>query len=66
MSGSRFDYIQLTTPQVDAVNNLRIMFRQLESALEIELPAPSREKALALTALEEASMWANKAVSRRV
>jgi len=38
-------------------------FMDLEAKINLWVP-PGREKALAITKLEEASMWANKGISR--
>lgn len=49
-----------TEEQLKVHRNLRAAFETAEQALET-LPA-SREKALALTNLEQALMWAGKAI----
>lgn len=60
----RFTYPPPTNPAVreahDAAQN---RFKWLAHALREELP-PGREKALALTALEEASFWCHAAIAR--
>ena len=62
---SRFDYCQPTTRSCEEIGLLRAAFGELEASVEAALPELSREKALALTALEEANMWVNKALSRK-
>jgi len=62
---SRFDYCQPTPGNLEYIGILRVSFAELETAIEAALPEPSREKALALTALEEANMWVNKVLSRK-
>lgn len=43
------------------INELRLAFDELHSALE-KLCPPSRELSLAITNIEQAAMWATKAV----
>jgi hypothetical protein len=58
-----FDYVQPNENQVTSMQLLRDKFTDLESTIKANT-TPSREQSLALTKLEEAAMWANKAVSR--
>lgn len=43
--------------------DLRAAFKQFASTLDVAL-GDSREKSLAMTALEEASMWSHKALAK--
>lgn len=64
---SRFGWHKATIEGPDATqpkhNRLRRMFLDLAHELNDGLP-PCRETSLAFTALEEASMWAHKAVAK--
>ena len=55
-----FVYHRPTGEQVEQITVVREKCRELHQMLEC-LP-PSRETALAITKLEEVSMWANKAI----
>jgi len=57
-----FDYIAPTLQQREAIDRFRHCAKSYRSVLE-ELPA-SRERSIALTHLEEALMWSNKAAVR--
>lgn len=59
---SRFAGVAMTSEEVAASEQLRTAYQKLEDALAV-VPA-SREKSLAITALEESSMWTTKAISR--
>lgn len=59
----RFTYHAPKDDQAERYEMLRDMARALADAVDIECP-PSREKALALTKLEECVMWANAAIAR--
>jgi hypothetical protein len=59
----RFDYAQPTpVTQPQHVHN-RAEYKRLAETLARTLPE-SREKSLAVTALEESLMWANAAIAR--
>jgi hypothetical protein len=60
----RFTYHPPTAEQARRMQSIRDMCRELASLVEANTPA-SREQALALTHLEEVSMWANAAIARR-
>lgn len=59
----RFDYHRPDTDQVSSHESVRDRCKDLAHHLDVMLP-PGREKALALTKLEEALMWANAAIAR--
>jgi hypothetical protein len=48
----------------EAHNAIRQMMRAAASVVITNVPGPSREQSLALTALEEAMMWANAGIAR--
>jgi len=58
-----FGYVGVNTEQQKVLSDLNDAFAALEERIVIHVPA-GRRKSLALTALEEASMWANKAISK--
>ena len=62
MGTDRFYSKQLTEKQKDSIQLIRQNFTQLYDYLDSEIPT-SREKSLYTTKLEEACMWAVKAVS---
>lgn len=49
--------------QIEAIRDLRERFRDLSHRI-VSLVPPGRERALALTQIEEASMWANAGIVR--
>lgn len=55
-----FDYRKPTEESLDIMQKLRVAFKELDDLLSI-IPH-SRERALAITKLEESAMWANKGV----
>ena len=59
-------YVPVTqsTAQTDALDDLRTEFKALDARIRLVSPG-CRAQSLALTALEEASMWATKAVMQR-
>jgi len=57
----RFRYHKPSRAGVERIENVRQACRDLESVLLEHVP-PGRELSLALTKLEEAAMWANKAI----
>ena len=56
-----FDYQKPTDDQVERITAIRELCKSLHAALWNKV-AVSRERSLALTKLEEVSMWANKAI----
>ena len=62
MGTDRFYSKQLTDDQKDRIDTIRRNFTQLYDYLDSEIPA-GREKSLYATKMEEACMWAIKAVS---
>jgi len=64
---SRFGFHKATIEGPDATADkhkyLRFMFKDIANYLDQALPE-GREKSLAFTALEEASMWSHKAIAK--
>ena len=60
---SAFTYHPPKEDQNDRYDTLRMFARQYAFKID-ELCPDSREKSLALTKLEEASMWANASIAR--
>jgi hypothetical protein len=60
----RFRYHPPKTGQPERYELIRAMARGLAHDIVANTPA-SREQSLAITALEEAVMWANAAIARR-
>ena len=60
---ARFGYTKLTKKGLRQMEIFRKQFADLAVEVETELMVPSREKSLAMTKLEEASMWLNKAIA---
>jgi hypothetical protein len=58
----RFGTVEFDGDQALAASDVREGFRALEAVLE-EALKPGREKALVMTKLEEAAMWAVKAIA---
>ncbi len=58
----RFSSKPASKDQQLAMKEIRSAFQTLEAEVECQCPS-GRYKALAFTALEEAAMWANKAVT---
>lgn len=56
-----FEYRAPTPEQVEAIQQVREAMKALNDLLLDVIPS-SRERSLAITKLEEASMWANKAI----
>ncbi len=63
MSHDRFrrQYRELNPAQIESVDDVKVAAENLEDI--IENLANTREKSLALTALEECVMWATKAIT---
>ena len=59
----RFTHHPPTGDKVAIHENVRAVYRQLATEVSETLPE-SREKSLAVTALEESLMWANAAIAR--
>lgn len=57
-----FQYIQPTEEQKELMQGFRDRFEELSS--DIKIIGPSRGVSLALTKLEEASFWLNKAITK--
>lgn len=56
-----FDYQAPNEESVDKIKNFRSECKKLANLIKTDIPN-SRERSLALTKLEEASMWGNKAI----
>jgi ribosomal protein L17 len=56
-----FEYIKPTQGEIERITTLREKCKELHDLI-LEIITPSRERSLAITKLEEVSMWANKAV----
>lgn len=54
-----FEYVAPVPGSVELISSFRNDMKALHDKIQA-LPAPGREKALALTKLEECSMWINK------
>lgn len=61
---SRFDSIKFDEGSINASNQLKDSFKKLEAQIEIHL-LPSKYTSLALTSLEEALVWLNKAIAEQ-
>lgn len=61
---TRFTYHAPKPGQPERYQRLRDAARELAALIDAECPE-SREKSLALTNIEQASMWANAAIARR-
>jgi hypothetical protein len=59
----RFDYVAPNNTTADLHVHTRAEYKRLAETLARTLPE-SREKSLAITALEESLMWANAAIAR--
>lgn len=57
-----FSSVKLNTDGLEKVDSIRHAFSNLLSELEVELPGNSREISIIKTKLEEASMYAVKAL----
>lgn len=60
---ARFGAVMPNATQLQKIGDLRAGFADLCAIVEAHTP-PGRERALAVTALEESCMWAVKAVTR--
>lgn len=61
MAKDAFEYVAPTPESVGAITRVRVACRELRDTLEAEIP-PSRERSVAITNLEQVSMWANKGI----
>jgi hypothetical protein len=60
---STMQYLKPSPEQLETMANVRVAYAVMLDAIERQLPA-GRYKALAITALEESAMWANKGITR--
>jgi hypothetical protein len=60
---NRFTYHPPKDSQPERYETLRAHYRQLAYMIEAMCP-DSRERALAMTSLEQSSMWANASIAR--
>jgi hypothetical protein len=58
-----FGYTAVNDQQQESLRDLNSEFTNLENGIKALVP-PGRRQSLALTALEEASMWANKGIAK--
>jgi hypothetical protein len=65
MVSPTFDYVETTSDDDEIMDDLRGKFSAIEAYILDSLPN-CRQRSLALTKLEEAAMWANKAVTHGV
>jgi hypothetical protein len=63
MHPTTFEYLKPTDEQIDTLTILRANFKRTADLIESVIPE-GRYRRLAITALEEAAMWANKGVTR--
>jgi hypothetical protein len=63
MNESLFDYLKPTNEQMLAMNGLRESYAELLSMIEQAVP-DGAYRMLAVRALEESGMWANKGITR--
>lgn len=63
MHDSTFEYLLPTDDQKETMRVVRINFKSLCDVITKMVP-DGRYKALTITALEEAAMWANKGITR--
>lgn len=56
-----FDYQAPTEEQTERIKTMRSAMKTLRNMIELNVP-PGRERALAITKLEECSMWVNKGI----
>lgn len=61
MAKHPFEYQAPTQVQTDTIKAFRVAMKQLHDAILQDIPA-CRERSLAITKLEEVSMWVNKAI----
>lgn len=63
MHETTFEYLKPSDEQISTMGDLREAFAELVEKIEAKVPE-SRYRSLAVTALEEAAMWVNKAITR--
>lgn len=56
-----FEYQAPTAEHVEQIKQVREAMKELNDLI-LDLIPPCRERSLAITKLEESSMWANKAI----
>jgi hypothetical protein len=59
---SKFDFFAINDQKKESIALLRTKFKEMAVLIEQHVPK-SREQSLALTKLEETSMWTNKGIS---
>ncbi len=57
-----FDYKGINQEQIDCIENVRLVLKRALAVIDSNCTG-SKEKSVAITKLEEVSMWANKAIS---
>jgi hypothetical protein len=63
MHESTMKYLKPSEEQLATMDTVRAVFADTLTLVDNLLP-PGRYKSLAITAIEEAAMWANKAITR--
>lgn len=63
MHSTTFSYLEPTIDQAETMHVIRTNFKSIAAVIERMVPG-GRYKSLTMTALEEAAMWANKAITR--
>lgn len=63
MHDTLFAYLKPTDDQIAHMNNLRLDYAQMLACIEFACP-DGAYKMLAIRALEESAMWANKGLTR--
>ena len=64
MHETTFEYLKPSDAQIATMGELRQAFAELVQHIEDRIPE-SRYRSLAITELESAAMWANKAITRQ-
>jgi len=62
---TRFGSVSLSPELRELIYHINEDFKGICTTIEVNCPN-SREKSLAITKIEEASMWANKAISNQM
>lgn len=63
MHSTTFDYLKPSESQLKQMERVRAAYGVLAGAILADVPE-GRYRALAITALEESAMWANKGITR--